>query len=73
MAASILFLCYSKVDFKIGFLHNKKILRRAGGLGIADSTVLLQKIKHKKSPTLLWGSNYLRKFQEIIFSLTFPF
>jgi hypothetical protein len=62
-----------KLILKIGFLHNKKILRTAGGLWIANSTALLLKNKAQKKAPQIAGLSIFKKFQEIIFSLIFPF
>ena len=50
MAASILFGVLRKSGIlKIDFLHNKNILRTAGGLWIVNLNVVLLKIIQKKS------------------------
>jgi hypothetical protein len=60
-------LCYTKVDFQNSFLHNKKILRTAGGLWIANSTALLLKNKAQKKSPANCGAFYIQKISRNYF------
>ncbi|MDZ4329262.1 MAG: hypothetical protein U0945_01600, partial [Flavobacterium sp.] len=56
-----------KLILKIGFLHNKKILRTAGGLWIANSTALLLKNKAQKKSPANCGAFYIQKISRNYF------
>jgi hypothetical protein len=66
MAASILFVAYTKVDLEMWLLSNKRYCVQREDCGIGFNCCAPEKKKHKKSPTLLWDFLYLKN-QELFF------